>query len=87
MTNLNKETLMVAGGNHWEKGSLERIYLDDNSIAKAFGLKLDAAASYLGQFKSIGKAKVWFNCKTDTLHSDKGSVRVMFNQNNIKCSK
>jgi hypothetical protein len=87
MTTLNKETLIAAGGNFWEKGSLERVYLNDASIAKAFDLKLDDKAEYAGQFKNIGKAKVWFDCKKETLHSDKGLVRVMFNQNDIKCSK
>ncbi len=87
MTIINKQTLIAAGGNIWEKRSLERVYLNDESIAKAFDLKLDDKATYLGKFKSIGKAKVWFDCKKETLHSDKGLVRSMFNQNNIKCGK
>lgn len=87
MTNLNKENLLSAGGNEWAKGNASRVYLNDESIAKAFDLKLSETARFLGQFKSIGKAKVWFNCKTETLHSDKGMVRVMFNSNHIKCSK
>ena len=87
MNTLNKEAAIKAGGNIWTRGSLERVYLDNESIANAFGLKLDAKASYLGQFKDIGKAKVWFDCKSETLHSDKGLVRSMFNQNSIKCAK
>jgi hypothetical protein len=87
MTTLNKESLIEAGGTFWNKGSLERVYLNNESIAKAFSLKLDDKASYAGQFKSITKAKVWFDCKKETLHSDKGTVRVMFNQNDIKCIK
>ncbi len=79
--------LIERGGNVWEKGSIKRIYLDNDSIAKSFNLKLDDTATYKGQFKSINKAKVWFNCSTRTLHSDKGLVRSMFNSNGIKCSK
>lgn len=87
MIELNADMMIKAGGNVWEKGSLSRIYLTDESIEKAFDLKLSETAKWVGEFKSIGKAKVWFDCKKNTLHSDKGLVRSMFNSNQIKCGK
>ena len=87
MSNLTKENLIEAGGNLWEKGSISRVYLNNDTIAKAFSLVMDDRAAYKGQFKSIGKARVWFDCKNGTLHSDKGMVRVMFNQNDVDCKK
>jgi hypothetical protein len=84
---LSKEMLIEAGGKHWEKGTLERVYLNDESIAKAFDLKLVEKQRFGGEFSPIKKAKVWFDCKSETMHSDVGMVRVMFNGNGIKCTK
>ena len=90
MTNeINNEIVekIMVHGNSWEKGNMHRVYLSDDAIVKSFNLVLDEKATFLGQFKSIKKAKVWLNVNTKTLHSDKGLVRSMFNQNNIPCSK
>ena len=68
MNTLTQNNLIKAGGNLWEKGNASRVYLDNSSIEKAFDLKLSDTATYLGQFKSIGQSKVWFDCKNETLH-------------------
>lgn len=59
-----KEKLIEAGGKLWEPNErISRIYLNDEAISKAFGWKLVEKAKYLEQFESIGKAKVWYDCK------------------------
>lgn len=83
-----KEKLIEAGGKLWEPNErISRIYLNDEAISKAFGWKLVEKAKYLEQFESIGKAKVWYDCKKNTFHSDCGQVRVLFCRHQIDMFK
>lgn len=84
---LNKEMMINAGGKLWAKNNVERVYLNDKSIVELFGFKLMNNPKWADEFSGIGKSKVWFDAKKNTLHSDKGGIRAFFNQNNIKCVK
>ena len=84
---VNEEKLIEDGGKLWEKGNIRRIYLTDTSIVNYFGFKLVGRGEdkYVDQFRSIGKAKVWYDCNTVTMKSDEGRIRVLFNRNEIEC--
>lgn len=84
---LNEEKLIEAGGKLWEKGNIRRIYLNDAAIVNYFGFKLvdRGQDKYADQFRSIGKAKVWYDCNQKFMKSDEGRIRVLFNRNNIEC--
>lgn len=79
--------LLEASAPIWEKEKIKRIYLNDDLIVKVFGFKLVETPKFLEEFKSIGKAKVWFDLNKKTFHADVGLVRVMFNSNKITCKK
>ena len=65
----------------------KRVYINgDKMFATVFGLE-QKDSSYAGTFKTIGKAKVWFDINSETLHSDTGSIRVILNSNGFKCGK
>lgn len=81
------DKMIAAGGKLWtsKDGKVSRVYLNDDAITSFFGFKKVSEAKYKNEFRSIGKAKVWFDCKTETMHSDVGMVRVMFRQNDVDC--
>jgi len=84
--NITKDKLIEAGGITWGKNNMERVYLNDDVLVKAFGFKLVTdRAQYRGEFKSINKTKTYFNAIDDTLHSDEGRVRVLFANEGVKC--
>ena len=84
------EKLIAAGGKLWSSkdGKVSRVYLNDDAIISAFGfVKVTGYAKYRNEYKGIGRAKVWFDCATETMHSDTGMIRVLFNQNDVACTK
>lgn len=65
----------------------KRVYINsDKMFALVFGLE-QKKSPYAGTFETIGKAKVWFDVNTNTLHSDTGLVRSLLNSNGFKCGK
>ena len=65
----------------------KRVYINgDEMFAQVFSLKQEKSP-YAGTFVTIGKARVWFDIKNGTLHSDVGAVRSLLNQNGFACSK
>ena len=84
---LTKQNLIGAGGKLWEKENIERIYLNDK-VTSAMGFKVTESISGVGaKIKPLKKAKLWFDCNTKTLHSDKGLIRSALNSFGYKCSK
>jgi len=76
-----------AGAKEWTKGSMSRVYISGDAM---FGAVFDLeqkASTYAGTFETIGKAKVWFDVNSETLHSDKGMIRTLLNQNGFKAVK
>lgn len=84
---MTKETLIAAGGNLWKKKNMSRVYLNTSAIKKAFNFDIVAAAKSNMQKKSLKKTKIWVDLDDMSVHSDIGTVRVMFNQNDIECSE
>lgn len=86
MTNLIEKAIKL-GAQVWEKGSMKRVYINSDSIfAGVFSLE-QKKSPYAGTFETIGKAKVWFDVNTCTLHSDTGLIRSLLNTNGFKCAK
>lgn len=84
---ITKEYLLENGGKLWEKEHVCRIYINDECMINAFKFTKMKDPKWAKEFKGIGKAKVWFDCADDTLHSDVGMIRVLFNSNYIECTK
>jgi len=77
------ERLVDAGGKLWIKGSMDRVYLNAEAV-KTF-LELGEVSKF--EEKSLNKAKTFFCIKGQVFRSDVGTVRVLFNQNNVNCVK
>ena len=80
---LTKKALIEIGGKLWEKKQIERVYLNAETCKKIIGTSKYTEM----QEECLRKAKTFFDCKTNELKSDTGTVRVMFNQQNIICKK
>jgi len=83
MAKLTKEQAIKAGGNIWEKGGIERVYLN-TAACKALIAQNEFSKM---EESSLKKAKTFFDIKTGELKSDVGTVRVMFNRADIECGK
>jgi hypothetical protein len=79
MSAITTEQLINLGGKRWTKDNADRVYLSYDVVKIAF-----PDVSDLSKFK---KAKIWLDCRSETIHADVGMVRVAFNQAGIKCSK
>ena len=84
---ISKATLLELGGNLWEKGNMKRIYLNSETC-----IKLIEASGYERGFtefelKKLKKAKTFFDISSGELKSDTGTVRVLLNQNGMRCDK
>ena len=80
---MDKQIALTAGGKIWEKNGLERVYLNADAC-KAL-LKMNDYSAM--EEKSLKKAKTFFDIKSGELKSDVGTVRVLFNRNDMKCGK
>jgi len=83
---LTKEKMIEMGGKHWEKGQIERVYLNDSVMVK-MGMKIVDSPRFANEIKSLGKNKLWFDCESGILHSDKGLIRTAFNASGFECKK
>lgn len=83
---INRDNAIESGGGLWEKENVSRVYFNDAAIEKLFGFKkVDGRAKWKDEFKTIGKCKVWLDCKDNSMHSSEGRFRVLFNINGINC--
>ena len=82
------EMLLAAGAKVWEKGTLQRVYINqaiadvvfNNNLLKGFPVAVN-----------IGKAKFYYDVKNDCLVADSGSIRSAINgttfDHGFKCAK
>ena len=80
---MDKQKAIEAGGKVWEKGNMQRVYLNVEACKKLIGQSSYSAM----QEKSLKKAKTFFDINSGELKSDVGTVRVMFNRARIECVK
>ena len=69
MMAITPESMIEAGGNLWEKGSMKRIYLNDTALDKLFDLDLSA-------LKKIKPAKktTYYCCYSEQFYSANGMI-------------
>ena len=81
------DELKKAGGKEWQKtigsNQLHRIYLNEDAVINFLSLK--TLTDF--EMKCLKKAKTYYDVLTKKIISDIGTVRVLFNQNGVKCSK
>jgi len=86
MKDLNKQMMVEAGGNVWEKNGIERVYMSLQALRN-----LAALNNYLEAFadpsKKMKQAKTFFDVKTNELKSDVGMIRSSLNSMGFDCSK
>jgi len=83
---INKESLIKAGGKLWEKENIERVYLND-SVLEMMGFKIVKSLSGIDQkIQSVKKHKLYFDCKLNELKCDKGMIRTQLNTWGYNCS-
>ena len=83
MKDMTEKTMVEAGGKVWEKGTLKRVYLNADACKNI----IEQASYSAMEEKSLKKAKTYFDCESNELKSDVGTVRVMFNRIGMECSK
>ena len=84
-----KDLLIAAGASVWEKGTMKRIYINQDVADKVFNQNI--LAEYSQNHIEIGNAKFYLDLKSMALISDKGSVRTAINstkfEHGLGCSK
>ena len=78
-----EQKIIRFGGKFWEKENIKRVYLNKSVIESALGFGGFSAF----EESKIKKAKIWYDCISETFHSDCGTVRSNFNQRGVKCLK
>ena len=83
---MTKESLIAAGGKFWEKDNMQRVYLNKKVFEK-MGIKFTDNPKWGNETKGFGQAKVWYDVKKKTLHSDVGMTRVFLNRMGFTAGK
>lgn len=81
--------LIEAGATVWEKGTMKRIYINQDVADKVFNQNI--LKNYSQCHIIVGKAKFWFNLKSGELCSDTGKIRTAINstkfEHGLECTK
>lgn len=82
---ISKEILVSMGGNLWEKGSLSRVYVNDE-ILKKLGFNIVDVARYANEFRGLGKEKLYYDNVKNCFIADSGTTRTAMKNNGFKCA-
>ena len=72
MIELSKENLIEIGGKLWEKGSMERIYLNDSAVSNL--LKLDESDSLKLKKTKPAKKQTYYCLNSESFYSANGMI-------------
>jgi len=86
MNTITQEQVLEAGGKVWERGDMKRVYINQDTFKKLFDAHFKEYGTQFTKVIDVAKkAKTWYDCNTNTLHSLDGSIRSPLNATGYAC--